>query len=82
MPLFVTAGWFRLAADKYYVPISLAVPGLGGAAVRQDKVTLDVRASSATSAAFPVGAIHDTLTVPPASADEPRVQAGAVSDRA
>ena len=27
VPLFVTAGWFRLAADKYYVPVSLAVPG-------------------------------------------------------
>src|SRR4029078_3762848 len=27
VPVFVTAGWFRLAADKYYVPISLAVSG-------------------------------------------------------
>jgi VWFA-related protein len=27
VPLFVTTGWFRLAPDKYYVPISVAVPG-------------------------------------------------------
>ena len=26
VPMFVTAGWFRLAADRYYVPVSLAVP--------------------------------------------------------
>ena len=27
LPVMVTAGWFRLAADKYYVPVALAVPG-------------------------------------------------------
>ena len=41
VPLFVTAGWFRLAADKYYVPVSLAVPG-SAVPVSNDKVTLDV----------------------------------------
>src|SRR4029078_7416036 len=27
VPLFVTAGWFRMTADKYYVPVSGAVAG-------------------------------------------------------
>jgi len=27
LPVLVTGGYFRVAADKYYVPISLAVPG-------------------------------------------------------
>jgi VWFA-related protein len=68
VPLFVTAGWFRLAADRYYVPVSLAVPG---AAVppSKDKVTLDVAGFVRDERGVPVGRIRDTLTVPPASAD-------------
>ena len=27
LPVMVTGGWFRLAADKYYVPVALTVPG-------------------------------------------------------
>ncbi len=41
VPVFVTAGWFRLAPDKYYVPIALAVPG-SAIPASTDKVTLDV----------------------------------------
>src|SRR5260221_2976322 len=65
-----TAGWFRLAADRYYVPVSLAVsgsavpPGKG-----QEKVTLDVAGFIRDERNFPVGRIRDTMTVPPASAD-------------
>ena len=68
MPLFVTAGWFRLAADRYYVPISVAVPG---AAVPRanDKTTLDIAGFIRDERGAPVGRIRDTLTVPPASAD-------------
>ena len=68
VPLFVTAGWFRLAADKYYVPISLAVPG-SAVPPSNDKVTLDVAGFIRDERGFPVGRIRDTLTVPPASAD-------------
>jgi VWFA-related protein len=67
VPLFVTAGWFRLAADKYYVPVSLAVPG-SAVPSSPDKVTLDVAAVIRDERGFPVGRIRDTLTVPPASA--------------
>ena len=27
LPVLVTAGWYRLSADKYYVPVAVAVPG-------------------------------------------------------
>jgi VWFA-related protein len=68
VPLFVTAGWFRLAADKYYVPVSLAVPG-SAVPPSKDKVTLDVAGFIRDERGFPVGRIRDTLTVPPANAD-------------
>jgi VWFA-related protein len=68
VPLFVTTGWFRLAADKYYVPVSLAVPG-SAVPPSKDKVTLDVAGLIRDERGFPVGRIRDTLTVPPASAD-------------
>ena len=43
VPMFVTAGWFRLAADRYYVPVSLAVPGSAVPPAKgPEKVTLDV----------------------------------------
>jgi hypothetical protein len=67
MPLFVTTGWFRLATDKYYVPISLAVPG-SAVPPSKDKVTLDVAGFIRDERGFPVGRIRDTLTVPPSGA--------------
>ena len=68
VPLFVTAGWFRLAADRYYVPISVAVPG---ASIPQsgEKATLDIAGFIRDERGAPVGRIRDTLTVPAASAD-------------
>jgi VWFA-related protein len=74
VPLFVTAGWFRLAADKYYVPISVAVPGasIPSAAESSGKTpstTLDIAGFIRDERGAPVGRIRDTLTVPPAGAD-------------
>jgi VWFA-related protein len=70
VPLFLTAGWFRMSADRYYVPVSIAVPG---SAVPQpkanEKLTLDVAGFIRDERNFPVGRIRDTMTVPPASAD-------------
>ena len=66
VPLFVTAGWFRLAADRYYVPVSLAVPG-SAVPPSPDKVTLDVAGFIRDERGAPVGRIRDTITVPPAS---------------
>src|SRR5262249_56827179 len=69
--LFVTTGFFRLAADKYYVPVSLAVPGSAVPPVAKpgEKLTLDVAGFIRDERNFPVGRIRDTMTVPPASAD-------------
>ncbi len=69
VPLFVSAGWFRLAADKYYVPISLAVPG-SAVPPSQGKITLDVRGNIRDERGAPVGTIKDTMTVPPAAAGD------------
>jgi VWFA-related protein len=70
IPLFVTAGWFRLAADRYYVPVSVAVPGSAVPPAKgQEKITLDVAGAVRDERNFPVGRIRDTMTVPPASAD-------------
>ena len=70
VPLFVTAGWFRLAADRYYVPVSLAVPGSAVPPSQRTRVTLDVAGFIRDERGAPVGRIRDTLTVPPASADD------------
>jgi VWFA-related protein len=67
VPVFVTAGWFRLAPDKYYVPIALAVPG-SAIPTSTDKVTLDVAGFIRDERGVPLGRIRDTLTVPPATA--------------
>lgn len=68
VPLFLTTGWFRLAADKYFVPVSLAVPG-SAVPPSKEKVTLDVSGLIRDERGAPVGRIRDTVTVPPASAD-------------
>ncbi len=68
VPMFVTAGWFRLASDRYYVPISVVVPGSAvPAAGGQEKLTLDVAGVIRDERNVPVGRIRDTMTVPPSA---------------
>jgi hypothetical protein len=62
VPLFVTAGWFRLAADKYYIPISVAVPGTALPASK-DNATLDIAGFIRDERGLPIGRIRDTLTL-------------------
>ena len=70
VPLFLTAGWFRLATDRYYVPVSLVVPGSAVPPAKgTEKVTLDVAGFIRDERNFPVGRIRDTMTVPPATTD-------------
>lgn len=70
VPLFLTAGWFRLASDRYYVPVSLVVPGSAVPPAKgAEKVTLDVAGFIRDERNFPVGRIRDTMTVPPATTD-------------
>ena len=66
LPVLVSGGWFRLAADRYYVPVSLTVPGSAvPVANTRDAVSLDVLGIVRDERNLPVGRFRDTLTLPP-----------------
>ena len=67
LPVIVSANYFRLATDRYFVPLSLAVPG-SSIPVSKNKITLDVLGYVRDERGFPVGQIRDTVTIPPGSA--------------
>jgi VWFA-related protein len=69
VPVFVTAGWFRLDPAKYYVPISVAVPG-SAVPSSKENTTLDLAGLIRDERGQQVGRIRDTVTVPPASGDD------------
>jgi VWFA-related protein len=62
LPVLVTGGFFRLAADRYYVPISVAVPG-SAVLVSTDpsKATLDVLGMVRDEQGRPVGRMRQTM---------------------
>jgi len=65
LPVLVGSAWFRLATDRYYVPIGVAVPGSavrvsGGAA----KASLDVLGMVRDEQGRPVGRFRQTLQLP------------------
>ncbi len=62
VPMFVTAGWFRLAADRYYVPIDVAVPGSAVPATK-NSATLDVAGFIRVERGLPIGGIPGNVTV-------------------
>jgi len=64
LPVVVSAGWFRLAADRYYVPLSVAVSG-GGLRDAPQKGTLDVLGLIRDEQGRPVGRMRETLDIPP-----------------
>jgi VWFA-related protein len=62
VPVLVTGGFFRLAADRYYVPISVAVPGsVITVPAGKDKATLDVMGMVRDEQGRPVGRIRQTM---------------------
>lgn len=66
LPVLVTGGWFRLASDKYYVPVAVTVPGAAvPVANDKDLVTLDVLGMVRDERNFPVGRFRETLKLPP-----------------
>ena len=70
LPVLVNAGFFRLAADRYYVPISLAVPGSAiplPAEKDRDKIALDVLGLVQDEQGRPVGRIRQTMKLPAGS---------------
>lgn len=73
LPLYLATGYFRLAADRFYVPISLIVPGSAIPFSRnrdQDKATLDVLGVVKTDRNIPVGGIRDTVKLAVNAANE------------
>ena len=68
LPVLVTGGWFRLSGDRYYVPISVAVPGSAvPVAPKKNTVTIDVLGAVRDEQGRPVGRMRQTLDVPASS---------------
>ena len=64
LPLYLAAGYFRIGDNKFFVPISLAVPGSQipfSSSSNQDKATLDVIGMALNSNKRQVGDMRDTV---------------------
>lgn len=69
LPVFATGGYFRVAGGRFYVPLSVAVPGSAvPVAATSGKVTLDVLGVVRDERGQPVGNIQDTLELPAGTA--------------
>jgi VWFA-related protein len=66
VPVMVKGGFFRLAPDRYYVPISVAVPGYA-VPVRSEKeeVSLDILGVVTDEQGRPLGRMRETMKFPP-----------------
>ncbi len=70
VPVLVTGGFFRLAADRYYVPITVAVPGSAVTVpTGKDKTTLDVLGMVRDEQGRPLGRIRQTMDVAAAASE-------------
>lgn len=70
LPVLVSANYFRLAPDRYYVPISTVVPGSAlppPAEKDKDKVQLDILGMVRDEQGRFVGQIQQTVKLPPGS---------------
>jgi VWFA-related protein len=73
LPLFLGFAFFRLQDNKFFVPISLVVPGSQIPFVRssdRDKATLDVIGMVLDSEHHPLNRIRDTVKLAVSTADE------------
>lgn len=73
LPLYLATAYFRLAENKFYVPISLIVPGSEIPFSRnrdQDKATLDVLGLVTDEKKLAAGAIRDTVKLAVNTANE------------
>lgn len=64
LPVYLATGYFRLADNKFYVPVSLIVPGSEIPFSRnrdQDKATLDILALVTDDKKLPAGEIRETV---------------------
>jgi VWFA-related protein len=71
LPVYLSTELFRSQEDKYFVPVSVVVPGSAipfTPATEKDKASLDVLGIVRESKTkFPVGNIRDTVKIPAAS---------------
>jgi len=70
IPVLVSASFFRLAADRYFVPINVAVPGSAipvPAEKDKDKMVLDFMGQVRDERNFPVGQLRQTMQLPAGS---------------
>ena len=75
LPVYLATGYFRLADNRYYVPISLIVPGSEipfTSSKDQDKATLDVAGLVTDEKKVPAGAIRDTVKLAVNTSNEVR----------
>ena len=65
LPVLLGTGWFRQAAERFYVPIALTIPGSAiPVAAADERVTLDIRGAVRDEQGRTVGRLRDTLEVP------------------
>lgn len=65
LPVIASASYFRLAADKYYVPVAVSVPGSAVPVTEGLKeITLDVLAVITDERGMPVGRLRQTMKLP------------------
>ena len=73
LPVYLGTGYFRTSDDKFYVPVSLIVPGSEIPFSRnrdQDKATLDILGLVTDQRKFPAGEIRDTVKLAVNAANE------------
>ncbi len=67
LPIMMNGGYFRLAADRYYVPIAVAVPGYAVPMSEKDGVSLDVLGIVSDEQGRPLGRMRETMKFPAAA---------------
>nr|MDQ3419716.1 VWA domain-containing protein [Acidobacteriota bacterium] len=64
LPVMMNGGYFRLAADRYYVPIAVAVPGYAVPMSEKEGVSLDVLGIVSDEQGRPLGRMRETMKFP------------------
>lgn len=68
LPVVASASWFRIDTNRFYVPVSVAIPGSALPSDRAPRATLDVLGSVRDEQGRYVGRIRDTVELPAADA--------------
>jgi len=66
LPVVAASAWFRIEDKRFYVPVSVAIPGRGLPSDRPPRSTVDVLGAVRDEQGRYVGRIRDTVQLPPA----------------